>query len=61
MKFQVDQHWGEGYWENKDPAELIDIVNNICLNAGQYTKNFPLEVPVVASLSYILFKWMYAE
>ena len=59
MKNAVGEKFGDKFWLEEKPNEIIDIVNDLCKNYENYKEKFPLEKEVMISLTYVLFRWMY--
>lgn len=43
LRFAVHEKFGDKFWVEEKPNEIIDIVNDLCKNHENYKKKFPLE------------------
>ena len=59
VKLNVEEHFGEKFWTEEKPAEIIDMANALCHRHEENQETFPISKETVIDLMYVLFRWMY--
>ena len=59
IKHTVDIKYGEKYWVEEKPSEIIDLANDLCKNHEGNKAIFPIERDLLIELMFLLFRWMY--
>jgi hypothetical protein len=42
LRYFVDKKYGDKFWVNEKPNDIIDLVNDMCLGHEEVKKRFPI-------------------
>lgn len=59
LKYFVDKRYGEKFWSEEKPNDIIDAVNDIYKGHDEVQKKFPISKEMLVEMLYVFFRWMY--
>lgn len=59
LKYLTEQQFGDRYWREEKPTNIIGIINQMCKTHEQRKNKYPLSSSHLKDIVKVLWRWMY--